>query len=213
MEILFREFLTKLSKVSHSLDSKLEKLGTFGTILHYIIATILFVAIYALPVLIISSLFPNFVKYGDQRSVQIVTVLLACIIFGFIYWLFGSKPKDYVASKINNDIYYILGELNGKLNKASKQGQKVEIKEETFQNYQHFSAYFEESTVNKSEDDSNLKNQILDLIDDLNDKLTKAKERNLNVSINLTYWGPKEMQESDLSQPFKYHFTANIELN
>ena len=213
MEIFFRELLTKISKAMYSLENRLETLGTFGTIIQNVIGILLFLAIYILPILIISSLLPNFYKFGDQRSIDIVLTLLACLIFGFIYWLLSSNPKDYVASKITKDIHDTLSELNKYLDEASKLGRKINIEKDTSQDCLHISAHIKENSIKKSEDISDIKRGFSGLIDELNAQLKKANKRNLKVSLDVEFCGTEDLNEMGSSQVCQYRLFANISPN
>lgn len=126
---------------------------------------------------------------------------------------FEKLRKEYEeASKRTqqDDIYEVLSDLNKCLNKAAKLGQNINIREGKDQKCQCFSANFSKTSVKETEIISNLKSQILALIKKLNKKLKEAKDRNLDVSIDLRYWGPEKMKEAGQSQPYKYHFSASI---
>lgn len=172
---------------------------------------ILFLIPIPLSVWLIKYFFPLFYAYGNRDTVGNTVITLSLVIYGLIYFCFGTEPKDYVASKIKSDIHKILKELHLAIDSLSKLGQKVTIETECYEDYQFISAKFDTKNVTENKLVSKLIVSVHDTINRLNASLRKAKDRNLEVKIIIMYWEYDELIKDGISQPYQYRFLAEFE--
>lgn len=197
-------------KFSEKIDTQLEKLGLLGQVITMGIAVFVLFAPFFISYWIFTSVFSNTLNLWNNDFQRILVVLFGFLIQGIFYWLLIASPPSPGSSHFAKNIYDILGELNGALNTAEKLGIRIQIKEYEQNNSHYYSADITESPNTNPSRVSECKIRVLKLIKKLNESLKIAEIHNLEVSINMHYWGPQKMKESGQSKRYKYHFGANI---
>ena len=145
---------------------------------------------------------------SENESLFVLSFILAWWIFHFLLF---AEPKDYVASKISDDIKKFIPELSKILDKGAGLGLDIKIGKEVSHKYQYLTVSFKKKSVKDTEAILETRNKILKLIKKINNKLRKAKDRNLEVSIDIKYFGPKEMKRNRISLPYRYRFIVETE--
>lgn len=182
---MLREILTKISGFSDAVQKISDKNDFIATIIVIVGFPIYFFGPILVAFFILKTLFPYFYTFGDDQTVHSLAFLLSLPLYGALYWLLFSGPKDYVAEKIAKDMDKTILQLNSlmrentqpslpfkitELKKSGSQRFNLKIKSNDIENYEKYRAWFKKTEKN---------------LDKLNELIQKYNDRGSECKIKL----------------------------
>lgn len=209
----FKELLTRLSRAPKQLDTFIRKLGIFGKTIGIIIALFILFGPFIITYLILTTLFPFFINYGDSFLVYLVFIITYFIAYIPFHWFFFSPPQDYVEPEISANIHELRLQLNEYLKEAGYSKQFIHINKKDDYGLKILLINFNSTHLLFVKDESKLKNNILSITRKLNQELERAYQRDLRVVIEILYREPRKEQTTRLLQAQPNHYKILISVN